>query len=118
MDLVASWIWSADDPAGRNVIMQFRRLFALRAAPAQALLHISADTRYLLYVNGVRLGHGPARNYHAHYEFDSYDIAQHLQPGENVIAVAVAHWGEAPFSRWWAAPACWPSWSWTAARAS
>ena len=99
MDLVASWIWSADDPAGRNVIMQFRRLFALRAAPAQALLHISADTRYLLYVNGVRLGHGPARNYHAHYEFDSYDIAQHLQPGENVIAVAVAHWGEGTFQQ-------------------
>ena len=93
----ATWIWSADDPAARNVLVQFRRSVTLAGRPAQAQLHLSADTRYLLYVNGLRLGYGPARNYHAHYEYDTYDLASHLQPGENILAVAVSHWGEGTF---------------------
>src|SRR6185369_14086435 len=65
--------------------------------PAAASLHISADSRYILYLNGVRLGFGPARNYHYHYEYDSYDIAADLVPGVNVIAVHVSHWREGNF---------------------
>ena len=97
MSLIANWIWSGDDPAARNVLVQFRRLFTLDAGPLTARLHISADTRYFLYLNGVRLGYGPARSYHAHYEYDTYDLAPNLRPGENVIAVAVSHWGEGTF---------------------
>ncbi len=97
MTLVANWIWSADDPAVRNVLMQFRRSLTLAVGLTEARLHLSADTRYLLYVNGVRLGYGPPRNYHFHYEYDTYDLAPHLRPGENVIAVAVSHWGEGTF---------------------
>jgi hypothetical protein len=81
----------------RNVLVQFRRAVPLAARPAAARLHISADTRYLLYVNGRWLGYGPARNYHAHYEYDTYDLAPHLATGANVIAVAVIHWGEGTF---------------------
>ena len=97
MSLNAQWIWSTGDPAPRNVLMQFRRSFKLDAAPAQAQLHISADSRYILYVNGVRLGYGPARNYLYHYEYDTYDLSDHLAAGENILAVAVSHWGEGNF---------------------
>src|SRR5262245_997093 len=97
MSLVANWIWSADHPAARNVLMQFRRSFTLETAPAQAHLHLSADSRYLLYCNGRRLGYGPPRNYHYCYEYDTYDLAPHLRPGENTIAIAVIHWGEGTF---------------------
>jgi alpha-L-rhamnosidase len=97
MSLVANWIWSGDDPAARNVLMQFRRSFTLKAGLREARLHISADTRYLLHVNAVRIGYGPARNYHAHYEYDTYDLGPHLRLGENVIALAVSHWGEGTF---------------------
>src|SRR5262245_9888043 len=93
----ANWIWNGDDPLARNVVMQFRRAFTLGAAPAAARLHLSADTRYILYVNGERLGFGPARNYHTHYEYDSYDLTPHLRAGENVLAIAVVHWGEGTF---------------------
>jgi alpha-L-rhamnosidase len=75
MTLATSWIWSAADPSARNVLVQFRRAFVLDAPPAAARLHISADTRYILYVNNVRLGYGPARSYHTHYEYDTYPVA-------------------------------------------
>ena len=97
--LIAQWIWPAGDPAPRNVLMQFRRAFNLKAIGADARLHISADTRYFLSVNGVRVGYGPARNYHDSYEYDSYDLKPYLQAGQNVIAVAVSHWGEGTFQQ-------------------
>ena len=93
MPLVANWIWNAGDPAPRNTHMQFRREFTLSELPAAASLHISADSRYILYVNGARLGYGPARNYHYHYEYDTYDLADQLVAGVNVIAVHVVALG-------------------------
>ena len=98
MPLIAQWIWHAGDPAPRNLHLQFRRPFELAQTPAAASLHISADSRYILYVNGQRLGYGPARAYHFHYEFDTYDLTPHLQAGQNVIAVDVSHFGEATFA--------------------
>src|SRR3990172_8873528 len=95
--LMAQWIWDGGDAVPRNVLALFRRSFTLERRPAEARLHLSADTRYLLYVNGERLGYGPARNYHFHYEYDTYDLAPRLRPGANVIAVAVSHWGEGTF---------------------
>jgi len=97
MTLIAQWIWHAGDPAPRNLHLQFRRTFQLPARPAAAQLHISADARYLLYVNGVRLGYGPARAYHYNYEYDTYDLTPHLTAGANIIAAVVSHWGEATF---------------------
>lgn len=97
MSLAAHWIWSTDDPAERNVLVQFRYTLLLAAPPAEARLHLSADSRYLLYLNGIRLGYGPARNYHTHYEYDTYDVTAYLRAGENVLAVAVTHWGEGTF---------------------
>ena len=59
----------------------------------------SADARYILYINGKRIGYGPARSYHAHYEFDTYDLAPRLVVGQNCVAVRVLHWGEGTFQR-------------------
>jgi alpha-L-rhamnosidase len=95
--LVAQWIWRTGEAAPPNVHMQFRRTFMLAAEAAEARLHISADSRYLLMINGARIGYGPARNYHFHYEYDSYDLRPLLKPGEHVIAVDVSHWGEGTF---------------------
>jgi hypothetical protein len=97
MDLEARWIWAPGDPAPRNAVMYFRRTFDLQAVPAQADLHISADSRYILYVNGRRLGFGPARNYQYNYQYDTYPVAPYLAAGRNVAAVCVLHWGEGTF---------------------
>jgi hypothetical protein len=59
------------------------------AAGAQALVHVSADSRYLLYVNGRRVGRGPARGDIHHHFYDTFDLTPLLQPGRNVIAALV-----------------------------
>lgn len=95
--LQANWIWGPGENAPRNVVMQFRRTVTLDEVPAGAQLHISADSRYILSVNGKRIGYGPARAYQFNYDYDTYSLTQHLRAGQNVIAVSVSHWGEGTF---------------------
>ncbi len=94
MNWRANWIWLEGNPAPKNAVVNFRRVFRLEK-PVTATLHISADCRYHLHVGGERIGYGPSRNYHTHYEYDSYPLE--LPAGENVIAVEVLHWGEGTF---------------------
>jgi hypothetical protein len=93
----AHWIWDTDTSTDRNVIVQFRRSFTLPNEVSATQLHISADSRYHIFLNGALLGFGPARAYHFHYEYDTYDVTSYLRSGENTIAVLVQHWGEATF---------------------
>jgi hypothetical protein len=97
MEFQAQWVWLPGEPAPRNAVAQFRREFAWEAVPTPVRLSISADSRYLLWVNGHRVGYGPARAYQFNYEYDVYDIEPWLASGPNVIAVLVLHWGEATF---------------------
>ncbi len=97
MKFLAQWVWLPGEPAPRNAVAQFRREFEWEAVPTPVRLSISADSRYLLWVNGRRVGYGPARAYQFNYEYDVYDIEPWLAAGTNVIAVLVMHWGEATF---------------------
>ena len=98
----ASWIWSEEGthavPAREKSspshyqVRLFRRCFqylpaVLPAAPV--VLHVSADSRFLLYVNGVRVARGPARGDIHHHFYESVDVSRHLRVGENVVAALV-----------------------------
>jgi alpha-L-rhamnosidase len=95
--LQANWIWGPGESAPRNVVMQFRRIVTLDEVTHGTQLCISADSRYILYVNGKRIGYGPARAYQFNYDYDIYSLAPYLHVGENVIAVSVSHLGEGTF---------------------
>lgn len=105
----AEWIWrrrpglrsfaglpftAPDYEQDRNLHVYFRRTVHLPNVPAQATAHISADGRYQLYVNGARVGRGPARCDPLWQYYDSYDLAPLLQTGANVIAVLVHSYGQ------------------------
>ena len=90
----AQWIWLPGEPAPRNTIAEFRRSFRLKGRPSDALLLISADSRYTVWVNGERIGYGPPRNFPNHYEFDTHEVGRLLRRGENSLVVLVQHWGE------------------------
>src|ERR1700728_1075831 len=90
-------IWSDASGTGRNRFALFRLTFLLDAPPAAGSLHLFADTRYRLAVNGTILGHGPARFKLNAPEFDTHDILPHLRPGRNVIAVIVNSYGTTSF---------------------
>ena len=98
MDMSAfltDWIWlpdwsPADDAEPR--IACFRRTFALEkgSLPEHWPLHVSADSRYKLFVNGCFVQEGPQKALDLkEWFFDSADIAAFLREGENVLAVEV-----------------------------
>ncbi|MDP4239030.1 MAG: hypothetical protein Q8904_06100 [Bacteroidota bacterium] len=71
----------------------FRKNIVLQSVPERFIVHISADNRYKLFINGVYVGTGPVVSDVQHWFFDTYDIASYLKPGENVIAAEVWNWG-------------------------
>lgn len=78
----------------KNRFVYFRKAFDLSSAPQAATLHISADGRYQLFINGAFLGRGPARCDPAFQYYDSYEISAYLRAGSNVIAVLAHSYGQ------------------------
>jgi len=56
---VASWIAPPKIPGDSFVVFHARRSFDLGAVPQHFLVHVSADNRYRLFVNGVSVASGP-----------------------------------------------------------
>jgi len=91
----AVWITHPDAPANGRVTLHFRRDFILTARPAHAAIRVSADNRFILFVNGMRVGAGPSRGDLAHWRYETFDIAPLLAPGENRITATVWNWDQA-----------------------
>lgn len=91
----AQWIWADAELPARNAFVGFRRSFDYSGG--QALLHLTADSRYTLFLNGKRLGQGPVRAWPNHWRYDSYDLTSDLHQGRNTLAVLINHWGEGNF---------------------
>lgn len=97
----AQWIHPANvDPQGYGVYL-FRRSFELAAKPASFKVHVSADSRYQLYVNGAQVSWGPARGDLFHWRYETVDLAPHLNAGRNTLAAIVWNDGaHAAVSQW------------------
>jgi hypothetical protein len=94
----AQWIWLGHPSYDLvNSWMQARRTFKLTAIPKQAVIRVTADSRYRLYINGVHINRGPARGFQASWPYDTLDIASYLKKGKNVIAVLVHNYGIGTF---------------------
>jgi hypothetical protein len=89
----ASWIAAGDGPARDVSVQHFRRVLTLERVPSSLVVHVSADNRYVLHVNGRPVGRGPARGDVLHWSFESYDLQPFLTPGTNVIAATVWNFG-------------------------
>ena len=90
----ASWIASASVTGGEPGVFNFRREITLSSVPAHFWVHISADNRFLLHVNGKYAAEGPARGDLFHWRFETIDLAPLLQQGQNVLAAIVWNFGE------------------------
>jgi len=90
----AKWIWIKGEAAPRNTVAEFHCRFRAQGPKPGGRLLISADSRYTAWLNGERIGFGPARNFPKHYEFDLHDLTRLLRRGENQLAIRVQHWGE------------------------
>ena len=104
----AEYCWSAARGGPGLTVRQFRLAFTLEVVPETLLIHVTADSRYKLHVNGVLLGRGPLKGTLGTYHVETYELAPHLGPGGNVLAAEVRWYGEnTPMSE---VHACQPGW--------
>ncbi len=90
----AQWITHPTESTLDYGVFHFRRSFDLAKRPEEFLIHISADNRYRLFVNGTYVTYGPAVGDINHYRYESIDISELLRAGKNVIAAEVVNFGE------------------------
>jgi len=90
----ASWISVPGiNPTGYGVYL-FRKSLTLTVKPSEYIIHVSADNRYRLYVNGKLFSHGPARGDNYFWNYETVDIASELSSGKNIITAEVWNEGE------------------------
>jgi alpha-L-rhamnosidase len=92
---LASWIAPPGVSGDSFIVFHARRSFDLAAVPPRFVVHVSADNRYRLYVNGVQVSSGPQRSDVTHWRYETLDLSPHLRAGRNVIAALVWNWGVA-----------------------
>ncbi len=94
--------WITLPGANPPTIVAFRCRFTLTHAAALRL-HVSADERYVLYLDARRIARGPQRGDLEHWRFESLDIQ--LPRGRHVLVALVQALGElAPFAQLTAGP--------------
>ena len=89
----AEWISHPTAPLREPAVFHFRKVIHLSAPAGKFIVHVSADNRFILYVNGKRMGEGPARGDLAHWRYETFDLAPALEVGENVLAAVVWQFG-------------------------
>ena len=96
--LEKSWAarWISYPGASNNDygIYHFRKSFNLEEIPSSMIIHVSADNRYKLFVNGNLASLGPARGDVYNWNFETVDISKFLRKGKNVLAAVVWNYGD------------------------
>jgi hypothetical protein len=89
----ARWITHPTAPLREPVVLHFRRSLQLAEKPSHYVVHVSADNRFVLYVNGHRVGDGPARGDLNHWRYETFDLAPYLSGGANLVTATVWNFG-------------------------
>lgn len=97
-DLKHTWkaFWISHPSASQSEygVFHFRKTFDLESKPEAFFIHVSADNRYRLYVNGKEVCEGPARGDIMNWRYETVDISPYLETGSNTIAALVFNLGE------------------------
>ena len=114
------WIWAGssalvpvsvqttrlDADASRRVVLLRTTVVLDGAVPDHVPARVTADSRYVLWVNGTEVARGPVRSNPSLLRYDEVDLAPHLRPGRNTIAAVARFYGQA--TPWWhPAPPTW-----------
>jgi alpha-L-rhamnosidase len=91
------WIGPAHPFDLRDAYVNFRADIELSVTPSQAILRLSADSRYRLWVNGTFIGRGPERSWPSSMAIDER-LLTCIRPGTNRIAVQVYSPGYSHFA--------------------
>ncbi len=89
----AHWISLSAHPQDDLGVFGFRVKLDLSEVPKTLPIHVSADQRYKLYVNGEMVIFGPQRGDEKHWFYETVDLAPFLREGENWISAFVWNFG-------------------------
>jgi alpha-L-rhamnosidase len=89
----AQWIAWPEAPQRDTGIFHFRKTITLMELSKKFIVHVSADNHFVLFVNGTRIGEGPASSDLGHWKYETFDLRPFLKLGSNVIAGTVWNFG-------------------------
>ncbi len=87
----AGWVWHPEFPMGQEAVLLFRNEVDV-AETTDVVIHVSADQRYELSLDGNLISLGPDRSDFAHWSFASYRL--HLTKGRHAFEALVAWIGD------------------------
>lgn len=90
----ARWISVPDRMPNEYGVYHFRKKIQLTSVPETFIVHVSADNRYKLYINGQLVSLGPARGDIYNWNFETVDLAPYLKEGDNLLAAVVWNFAE------------------------
>lgn len=73
-------------PQAKPIVLHFRRVVDVPRKPRNYPVRVTADNRFILYVNGKRVASGPSTGDVAHWRTATIDLAPYLKRGRNVVA--------------------------------
>ena len=86
----SKWIWLSTD----SIADEYADFINTFDATGKALLRISSDSNYTVYINGRLAAFGQYADYPDYKIYDEIDISDFTTDGENLIAVRVWYYGE------------------------
>ena len=86
----AKWIW-IDGKEQRDSYARFYDTFEWNCG--KAILEISCDSNYELYINGKLAGFGQYADYPYDKVYDRIDVTEFCKVGENRLCILVWYWG-------------------------
>jgi len=90
----AGWISHPTADSKAYGVYHFRKQFEISTVPEKFIIHVSADNRYRLFVNGTAVCFGPSRGDLNHWYYETIDISKYLKPGKNLLAAVVWNFGD------------------------
>lgn len=94
----ATWIHTGFVDRSGVHYFWFYKEFEVLETPWKAELDISADLKYMLYLNDDFIGRGPLYGTPDYYSFDSYDLSKKVTPGKHTLWVLVMQDGPGDYS--------------------
>lgn len=90
----ARWIYTEGASRKGYGVYFFRKEIQLDQVSDSFMVHISADQRYQLYVNGKWVAFGPTRGDYFNWYYQTLNLQPYLHQGVNQLAVVVRSMGD------------------------
>lgn len=89
------WITHAEALDRTPIVLRFRREVEFDRIPREVPVTITADNRFVLWINGQRVASGPSTGTVASWRYRTLDVARWLRRGDNLIEAVVWNFGDA-----------------------